>query len=71
MNMKTMDKKCPLNGIEIKEETVYSAAPVPEKAAVLEKEAETGNLVTSPLVGTFYAAPAEDSRAFCTGRRYR
>ena len=47
-----------------KKETVYSAAPVPEKAAVLEKEAETGNLVTSPLVGTFYAAPSQDSQPF-------
>ena len=47
-----------------KKETVYSAAPVPEKAAVLEKEAENGNLVTSPLVGTFYAAPSQDSQPF-------
>ena len=47
-----------------KKETVYSAAPVPEKAAVLEKEAETGSLVTSPLVGTFYAAPSQDSQPF-------
>ena len=47
-----------------KKETVYSAAPVLEKAAVLEKEAETGNLVTSPLVGTFYAAPSQDSQPF-------
>lgn len=47
-----------------KKEIVYSAAPVPEKAAVLEKEAETGNLVTSPLVGTFYAAPSQDSQPF-------
>ena len=47
-----------------KKETVYSAAPVPEKTAVLEKEAETGNLVTSPLVGTFYAAPSQDSQPF-------
>ena len=47
-----------------KKETVYSAAPEPEKVSVLEKEAETGNLVTSPLVGTFYAAPSQDSQPF-------
>ena len=47
-----------------KKETVYSAAPEPEKVSVLEKEAEIGNLVTSPLVGTFYAAPSQDSQPF-------
>ena len=47
-----------------RKETVYSAAPAPEKVSVLEKEAEVGNLVTSPLVGTFYAAPSQDSQPF-------
>ncbi|WP_296094348.1 acetyl-CoA carboxylase biotin carboxyl carrier protein [Dorea sp.] len=36
-----------------------------EKKMVEEKEeAAAGNVVESPLVGTFYAAPAEDAQAF-------
>ena len=47
-----------------KKETVYSAAPVQAEKVVSEKVKETGNLVTSPLVGTFYAAPSQDSQPF-------
>jgi acetyl-CoA carboxylase biotin carboxyl carrier protein len=39
---------------------VHLAAPA-EKAV---KPAETGNLITSPFVGTFYRAPAPESPAF-------
>jgi acetyl-CoA carboxylase biotin carboxyl carrier protein len=40
--------------------TVHAAA-VPEKSA---KPAETGTLLTSPFVGTFYRAPAPEAPAF-------
>ena len=32
----------------------------PASAAISEKEDQSGNFVTSPLVGTFYAAPSQD-----------
>lgn len=35
-----------------------------ELASDTEKETEAGKVVTSPLVGTFYAAPAEDAEPF-------
>lgn len=39
---------------------------VPEVTAeaVTEKKQVTGNIVKSPLVGTFYAAPSEEAEAF-------
>lgn len=50
---------------------VAAAPPAPALAANLEPEreeppavAETGNLVTSPMVGTFYRAPAPSSPAY-------
>ena len=44
-------------------------APAPEAApaageASAAEEASAGNIVKSPLVGTFYAAPAEDAEPF-------
>ena len=35
-----------------------------KKKAEEKEEAAAGNVVESPLVGTFYAAPAEDAQAF-------
>ena len=50
---------------------VAAAAPAPAPAANAETEreeppaaAETGNLVTSPMVGTFYRAPAPSSPSY-------
>ena len=40
-------------------------APAPLKEAA-EEEAKPGKIVESPLVGTFYAAPAEDAEPFVT-----
>ena len=40
--------------------TTTTAQPQAEEAA----EEKGGNLVKSPLVGTFYAAPSEDAQAF-------
>lgn len=39
-------------------------APVAGGAAGAEEELPAGNIVKSPLVGTFYAAPAEDAEPF-------
>ena len=46
-----------------------ASAPAPAANAEAEREeppaaAETGNLVTSPMVGTFYRAPAPSSPAY-------
>ena len=34
------------------------------KPLVLEQKTRVGNIIKSPLVGTFYTAPAEDAEAF-------
>jgi acetyl-CoA carboxylase biotin carboxyl carrier protein len=44
-------------------ETVMSEVSV-SKATQQEKNTVTGNIIKSPLVGTFYTAPAEDAEAF-------
>jgi acetyl-CoA carboxylase biotin carboxyl carrier protein len=47
-----------------------SAAPAQAAAAAVEEQAETksdlpdGHVVTSPMVGSFYAAPSPDSKNF-------
>lgn len=41
-----------------------AAAEAPEAPAGTSAEEEAGQTVTSPLVGTFYAAPAEDSAPY-------
>lgn len=46
--------------------TVQTAAPAVLSSAVqnTETKAVQGNIIKSPLVGTFYTAPAEDAPAF-------
>lgn len=51
------------------QETLVSAntsaeAPAPDVFPEKEKEEQKGNLVKSPLVGTFYMAPSEDAKPF-------
>lgn len=41
-------------------------APAPLKEAAEGEAAKPGKVVESPLVGTFYAAPAEDAEPFVT-----
>ena len=41
-----------------------SAAPANEEPSTAEAAAPAGNVVKSPLVGTFYAAPAEDAEPY-------
>lgn len=43
---------------------VVAPAVAPAENAASETVVEEGNVITSPLVGTFYAAPAEDAEAF-------
>ncbi|MDE7360888.1 MAG: acetyl-CoA carboxylase biotin carboxyl carrier protein [Oscillospiraceae bacterium] len=42
------------------------AAPAQQSApaAAAEKSAETGNIITSPIIGTFYSSPAPEKPAF-------
>ena len=49
---------------ETVEAEVSPAAPVQTAEAVKKAEPVSGNLIKSPLVGTFYAAPAEDAAPF-------
>ena len=54
----------PVSGVMIPGEmSAVSAFQADANAAAVEKEPE-GNVVKSPLVGTFYAAPAEDAEPF-------
>ena len=39
-----------------------------ESVNAVNDEVQTGSVVKSPLVGTFYAAPAEDAEAFVSGK---
>jgi acetyl-CoA carboxylase biotin carboxyl carrier protein len=41
-----------------------AAAPVPAAAAAPAKPAESGQVVTSPFVGTFYRSPSPDQPSF-------
>jgi len=40
------------------------SAPVPQQTPAKEQEKECGNVIKSPLVGTFYASPSPDKPAF-------
>lgn len=42
--------------------TVETTVPVPQPEQIAEEKG--GNVVKSPLVGTFYAAPSEDAQPF-------
>lgn len=43
---------------------VYSVSDAPMSVPPAEKETEAGGIVKSPLVGTFYAAPSQESQPF-------
>lgn len=43
---------------------VQAAAPAETPAQAAEAAVPSGNVVKSPLVGTFYAAPAEDAQPY-------
>ncbi|MGN0293229.1 MAG: acetyl-CoA carboxylase biotin carboxyl carrier protein [Lachnospiraceae bacterium] len=49
---------------ETVEAAVSPSAPVRTAETVKKAEPVSGNLIKSPLVGTFYAAPAEDAAPF-------
>ena len=52
--------------VPVKEENIPVQSSMKSVANVSEavEEVAEGNIVESPLVGTFYAAPAEDAQAF-------
>ena len=52
--------------VKLRRESVVPAAPASAPAPVLQEDAkaEEGGLVTAPLVGVFYAAPAPDEPAY-------
>lgn len=54
--------------VMLRREVVVSVAPAAAPAAVLREEAksEEGDLVTAPLVGVFYAAPAPEEPPYVT-----
>ena len=60
------------NGVTAKEAAMPERKETAGKSTAAEdhSEAEEGVFVTSPLVGTFYTAPAR-CRAVCEGRRHR
>ncbi|MEZ3434893.1 MAG: acetyl-CoA carboxylase biotin carboxyl carrier protein [Lachnospiraceae bacterium] len=47
----------------VKKENSVSEAFIPEQENISAENAE-GNIIASPLVGTYYCAPAEDAEAF-------
>lgn len=55
---------CAAENKEVSGEIVPVKTTKQATAVVVENAAETENVVKSPLVGTFYAAPAEDAEAF-------
>lgn len=52
-----------ISNVDMTQQQVLANAPVPVVSETPEKEPE-GNLVKSPLVGTFYVAPSEDAEPF-------
>lgn len=55
---------CAAENKEVSGEIVPVKTTKQATAVVVENAAETENVVKSPLVGTFYVAPAEDAEAF-------
>lgn len=65
-------KHCPPPHREPPAPPVFAAAPAPAAggtavavaAASVQPEQESGNIITSPIVGTFYASPSPDKPPF-------
>lgn len=60
------EKKAAETVAVIPQRTTVKSAKVPEKNEKKEKAAEgvSGNIITSPMVGTFYRSPAPGAEAF-------
>ena len=60
----TENLSAPVNAVTTSAAEIKEAAEGDQKTGTSAEEIPVGNVVESPLVGTFYAAPAEDAESF-------
>ena len=60
----TENLSAPLNAVTTSAAEIKKAAEGDQISGTSAEEIPVGNVVESPLVGTFYAAPAEDAESF-------
>lgn len=60
----TENLSAPVNAVTTSAAEIKKAAEGDRRSGTSAEEIPVGNVVESPLVGTFYAAPAEDAESF-------
>ena len=60
----TENRSAPANAVTTSAAEIKKAAEGDQISGTSAEEIPVGNVVESPLVGTFYAAPAEDAESF-------
>ena len=60
----TENLSAPVNAVTTSAAEIKKAAEGDQISGISAEEIPVGNVVESPLVGTFYAAPAEDAESF-------
>lgn len=60
----TENLSAPVNAVTTSAAEIKKAAEGDQMSGTSAEEIPVGNVVESPLVGTFYAAPAEDAESF-------
>ena len=60
----TENLSAPVNAVTTSAAEIKKAAEGDQISGTSAEEIPVGNIVESPLVGTFYAAPAEDAESF-------
>ena len=60
----TENLSAPVNAVTTSAAEIKKAAEGDQISGTFAEEIPVGNVVESPLVGTFYAAPAEDAESF-------
>ena len=60
----TENLSAPVNAVTTSAAEIKKAAEGDQISGTFAEELPVGNVVESPLVGTFYAAPAEDAESF-------
>lgn len=60
----TENLSAPVNAVTTSAAEIKKAAEEDQISGTSAEETPVGNVVESPLVGTFYAAPAEDAESF-------
>ena len=63
-------KKEKLQVVQSEPELIFAGKTVSTMDETVKEENTEGEVVTSPLVGTYYEAPAEDAEAFLELLRY-